>query len=139
MLIKVYLNRKTVDVNQSVNSSKTTGLSSEGETADKNEDATMMSETSKRMGNVALRTVSVYLRNGDRKLKNNALLNDASTKTYVNADVTAELGLQGHPQKVKVNNLNEEVETFETTPVECTLESLDGKSLRSQPLQQSYG
>ena len=52
MLIIVYLNRRNVDVNQSVNSSKTTGLSSEGETADKNEDATMMSETSKRMGNL---------------------------------------------------------------------------------------
>ena len=38
----------------------------------------MLSETSKRMGNVALRTVSVYLKNGDRKLKINALL---STKT----------------------------------------------------------
>ena len=75
--------KKNVDDNQSVNSSKTTGLSSEGETADKNEDATMMSETSKTMGNVALRTVSVYLKNGDRKLKINALLDDASTKTYV--------------------------------------------------------
>ena len=53
----------------------------------------MMSETSKTMGNVALRTVSVYLKNGDRKLKINALLDDASTKTYINADVAAELGL----------------------------------------------
>ena len=122
--------KKNVDDNQSVNSSKTTGLSSEGETADKNEDATMMSETSKTMGNVALRTVSVYLKNGDCKLKINALLDDASTKTYINADVAAELGLRGHPQKVKVNVLNGQVETFETTPVECTLESLDGKSFK---------
>ena len=73
--------KKNVDVNQSPNSSKTTGLSSEGETADKNEDVTMMSETSKTIGNVALRTVSVYLKNGDRKLKINALLDNASTKT----------------------------------------------------------
>ena len=50
--------------------------------------------------------------------------------TYVNADVAAELGLRGHPQKVKVNVLNGQVETFETTPVECTLESLDGKSYK---------
>ena len=82
------------------------------------------------MGNVALRTVSVYLRNGDRKLKINALLDDASTKTYVNADVAAELGLQGKIQKVKVNVLNGQVETFETTPVECILESLCGKSFK---------
>ena len=91
----------------------------------------MMSETSKRMRNVAIRTVSVYLQNGDYKLKINALLDDTSTKhTYVNANVAAELGLQGHPQKVKVNVLNGQVETFETTPVECTLEILDGKSFK---------
>ena len=32
------------------------------------------------MENVALRTVTVYLKNRDRKLKINALLDDASTK-----------------------------------------------------------
>ena len=47
------------------------------------------------MGNVALRTVTVYLKNGDHKLKINALLDDASTETYINADVAVELGLQG--------------------------------------------
>jgi len=72
-----------------------------------------------RTGNIALRTVSVFLRNGDHKLKINALLDDASTKTYINADAAAELGLQGHPQKVNVSVLNGQVETFETTPVEC--------------------
>ena len=40
----------------------------------------MMSETFKRMENVALRTVTVYLKNGDWKLKISALLDDASTK-----------------------------------------------------------
>ena len=72
--------QKHVDVNPSVN---TADLISEGETANRNEDATMMSETSKTMGNVALRTATVYLKNGDCKLKINALLDDASTKTYV--------------------------------------------------------
>ena len=61
----------------------------------------------------------MYLKNGDCKVKINALLDDAGTKTYVNADVTAELGLQGHPQKVKANVLIGKVETFETTPVDC--------------------
>ena len=59
------------DVNQSV---KAAGLVSEGEAADRNEDATMMSETSERMGNVALRTATVYLKNDDCKLKTNALI-----------------------------------------------------------------
>ena len=53
-----------------------------GETIDKNGKVTLMSETSIK-GNIALRTVSVYLRNGDRKLKINALLDDASTRTYL--------------------------------------------------------
>ena len=35
----------------------------------------------------------------DRKLQVNALLDDASTKTYINADVAAELELQGCLQK----------------------------------------
>ena len=44
---------------------------------------------------IALRTVPVILKNGDQSLKVNALLDDASTKTYVNSDVAAQLGLQG--------------------------------------------
>ena len=78
-----------------------------------------MSETSVK-GNIALRTVFVYLRNGDRKLRINALLDDASTRTYINVDVAAELGLQGHPQKVNVSVLHGQVKTFETTPVGFT-------------------
>ena len=77
---------------------------------------------------VALRTVPVFLKNGNRKIKVNALLDEASTKTYLNADVAAELGLQGHPQSVTVNVLNGQTETFETTPVEVELESLDGNT-----------
>ena len=76
---------------------------------------------------VALRTVPVFLKNGNHRIKVNALLDKASMKTYLNADVAAELGLQGHPQSVTVNVLNGQTETFETTPVEVELESLDGK------------
>ena len=47
----------------------------------------------------------------------NALLDKASTKTCLNADVAAQLGLQGHPQSVTVNVLNGKTETFETTQV----------------------
>ena len=35
---------------------------------------------------------------------------------------------------MKVNVLNEQVETFETTPVECVLESLEGKSFKISAL-----
>ena len=46
-------------------------------------------------------------------------MDDVSTKTYINVDVTAELGLQGCLQKVNVSALNGNVETFETLPVKC--------------------
>ena len=50
-----------------------------------------------------MKTVPVILKNGGQKLVVNALLDDASTKTYLNSDVTAELGLQGENCKVTVN------------------------------------
>ena len=56
----------------------------------------------------------MYLASGNRKLKVNALLDDDSTNTYTNADVAAELGLQGHPQRITVSILNGQIETFET-------------------------
>ena len=76
-------------------------------------------------GTIALRTISVYLRNGNRKIKVNMLLDDASTKTYINSDVAAELGLQGQLQQVNVSVhvLNGYVEAFETSPMVCTIES----------------
>ena len=73
-------------------------------------------------GTIALRTIPVYLKNGTKRIKVNALLDDASTKTYINSDVAAELGLHGQLKKVNVSV------TFETSPVECMIESLDGKS-----------
>ena len=91
----------------------------------KQHDTTMVIGTT---GNIALRTVPVYLKNGNKRLQVNALLDDASTKTYINADVAAELGLQGCLQKANVSVLNGKVETFETSPVECVIESLDGKA-----------
>ena len=57
----------------------------------------------------------------------NAVLDDASTKTYVNSDVAAELGLNGKSQKVKVNVLNGHVETLDTTPIEVILQSTNEK------------
>ena len=75
---------------------------------------------------IALHTVPIILKNGNRSIKVNALLDDASTKTYINADVAAELGLQGKTERVTVNVLNGQVETFETRPVDVQLESLIG-------------
>ncbi|XP_074645832.1 uncharacterized protein LOC141902090 [Tubulanus polymorphus] len=67
------------------------------------------------------------LKNGEKKLRINALLDDASTKTYLNSDVAAELGLRGSMEKVTVNVINGQTETFITTPVEVQLESVNGQ------------
>ena len=123
---------KRVNQLPSVVTQQVEAFPTEGETKqkEKQNNTTMMSKTVGNCGNVALRTVPVYLKSGNRKLKVNALLDDASTKTYLNADVAAELGLQGHPQRVNVSVLNGQVETFETTPIDCFVEGLDGKSYR---------
>ena len=75
----------------------------------------------------ALRTVPVRVKNGNRSIVVNALLDDASTKTYLNADIAAELKLVGETRRITVNVLNGQMDSFETMPVEFELESLDGK------------
>ena len=73
----------------------------------------------------AMRTVPVILKTDNRKIKVNALLDEASTKSFINTDVPAELELQGKLQKVTVNVLNGQTETFETMAVAVELESMD--------------
>ena len=67
------------------------------------------------------------MKNGKKRIKVNALLDDASTKMYINSDVAAELGLQGQLLNVNVGVLNGHIESFETSPITCMIESLDGK------------
>jgi len=43
---------------------------------------------------LALHTVPVVVKNGEQRMIVNALLDDGSTKTYINGDVAAELGLE---------------------------------------------
>eukprot|EP00795_Rhopilema_esculentum_P003688 gene3688-14951_t len=95
---------------QSVSSSSQQQLSSsvtEGERLQRNfaTQTTMVCSKSDVKGATALRTIPVVLKNGCRRLKLNALLDDASTQTYVNEDVAAELGLNGTFETIKVNVL----------------------------------
>ncbi|XP_065192504.1 uncharacterized protein LOC135823588 [Sycon ciliatum] len=76
---------------------------------------------------VSLRTVPVILRNANRQVVVNAILDDGSTMSYINADVAAELGLQGHTEKVTISTLNGRQETFSTTPVSVNISGLDGR------------
>ena len=92
--------------------------------AEGKEQTTMVTRNYIRTDFIGHRTVPVLLKNGGRSLKVNALLDDASTKSYVNADVAAELGMQGTMKKVTANVLNGQVETFETKPVNVELTSV---------------
>ena len=93
---------------------------------DQAQDTTMVAQSNIRPDFIGLRTVPVILINGARSLRVNALLDDASTKTYVNADVAAELDLRGRTERIKVNVLNGQVETFETKPIDVKLQSATG-------------
>ena len=75
---------------------------------------------------VSLRTVPIWLKANGKKIKVNAVLDDASTVSYVNEEVAGALGLSATCQKVSVNVLSENVETFDSMPVSFTLESCDG-------------
>ena len=57
----------------------------------------------------------------------NALLNDGSTKSYVNSDVAFQMGAHGTVKKIQVGVLNGKLETLDVMPVELMVESLDGK------------
>ena len=57
------------------------------------------------------------------KIKVNAVLDDAGTVSYVNQEVGGALGLSATYEKVTVNVLNENVETFDSMPVSLILES----------------
>ena len=70
----------------------------------------MMTQNNSRADFLALRTTPIILKNGDRSLNVNALLDEASTKTCVNADI-----------------LNGQIETFDTKPVNFELLSVDCK------------
>ena len=87
---------------------------------------TMVTQNHSRADYVGLRTVPVVLKNEDRWVTVNALLDDVSTKTYVNTDVASELGLKGNKEQVTVNVLNGQLETFEPMPVTFELESVIG-------------
>ena len=73
----------------------------------------------------SIRTVPVQLSNGKRSLTVNALLDDASTRSYIASNVTAELGLIGSSMSLTISKLNGQQETIHTVPVSCTLRSVD--------------
>ena len=76
---------------------------------------TTMSSLKDKAHFIALRTVPVVLKSGNRRLVVNAVLDDASSQTYINEDVASELGMT----TVSVNVVNNRTESFHTVSVEC--------------------
>ena len=75
----------------------------------------------------SLRTVPVWMKANGRKMKINAILDDASNETFLNEEVAGVLGLQEPFQKVQVHVLNDTVETFQSMPLKIEIESVDGQ------------
>jgi len=76
---------------------------------------------------MALPTVPVYLTSGSRRVKVNALLDEDSSRTYLNSIVAAELGLEGRPHELTVKVLNDNREKLNSPVVEFTISSLNGR------------
>ena len=87
----------------------------------RNQDLVLMEEI------ISLKTVPVVVRNCKVRMIVNVLLDDASTKTYINSDVAEQLKLKGIPKQVTVNVLNNQSKIFEMLHVEFNIEKLNEK------------
>ena len=67
------------------------------------------------------------MKNGGHYLKVNALLDDASSKSYISSGVASSLGLQGEHRKLNVTVLNGEVARIDSMTVEVELSSTNGQ------------
>ena len=76
---------------------------------------------------VALCTVLVILKHGDRCLQVNCFSNKGSDLLYVNEDVVEELGLDGVKEKVIINFANGQKVNLMSATMEIGLERLDGR------------
>lgn len=76
----------------------------------------------------AMRTVPVKIKNKNRILIVNALLDEASSRTFINSDVANELGMDGEYEELHVSTLNDSDTMIKTTNVKFTLSSMDGKT-----------
>lgn len=75
---------------------------------------------------MALRTVPVILKHGNKRLLVNCLLDDGGDTAYVNEDVLEELGIHGYKEMVTVNVANDQKVRFPSTTFTVALESVDG-------------
>ena len=60
------------------------------------------------------------------KIKVNANLDDVSSESILNEEVTGALGLKQSYQTVKAHVLNNSVESFQAVPLRVTIKSVNG-------------
>ena len=73
----------------------------------------------------SLRTVPVWVKGNGKKVKVNAILDDASNESFINEEVPGHLGLKTTWQTVLERVLNDSVETFKSMPIQIEIESVD--------------
>ena len=100
-----------------------TGSNTEGDDQHKTYGATRGQETEF----IALRTVPVIVKNGNKKLHVNCLLDEGSDRSYVNEDVIEALGLRGVKTEINVKVANDETISFMSSTFDICLESMDGR------------
>lgn len=88
---------------------------------------TFVTTLSKSAEYLPLRTVPVILKNGNKSVRINALLDDGSTRSYINEDVAECLGLEGEPVSLCVRLLNDTTANLRSRSVQVNLESCDGR------------
>ncbi|CAB4033268.1 Hypothetical predicted protein, partial [Paramuricea clavata] len=84
-------------------------------------------EIEKFCGQFETREATTCQANG-QKIRVNAVLDDASSASYISEEVAGVLGLSAPYEPVTVQVLNENIETFDTMPVDLILENSDGYS-----------
>ena len=83
----------------------------------------------------SLRTVPVWVKANGKKVKGNAVLDDASNESFMNEEVAGLLGLRTTWQTVQVRVLNDSVETFRSMPLQIDLESDDRQFTKTVNVQ----
>ena len=68
----------------------------------------------------------MWLKSNGKKIKVNAILDDASNESFVNESVANLLGIQETFRTVQVHVLNNSVETLQSMPARIEIESVNG-------------
>ena len=68
----------------------------------------------------------LWLKANDRQVKINAMLDDGSNGTFINEKVAGVFGFEDRYHPVTFNVSNNEVDTFQSMPVEVTIKSFAG-------------